>query len=525
MERANSLVINDHEEYLTSAGKNGKYQKIISLIVILTVVYVPMIVLTLPMNQRVPDFKYLNGTELIEVNQTTFCEETYYSENFDTIAPKIIIDPSFSNWAGELKIVCKTKKVFSLVGTIYFTASIAGYLALSKFPDRYGRRTVFLYLNLFALISIVQLLFLYNYAQILIASFVLGLSSLNLAIGSIIVNENIDGNTSALVMGLSMAMFPLGGMINAIIMYFVNDWKYFVILVTCILAFNNYLGFRFLKESPKWLIANHKTKEYIETILFIADVNGNFEKTLELVQNKQPKFRRSPIENVMKEDYRKIVYEFTDLFKYKSLRMLTICNIYLWIISGFSFYGILLNLSGLTGNIFIDSFVSYSAEFLAEVGSGIIADKYGRKFTIFWSFVLAALGCGLFPLAFNYYLSIPLLFISCIGVASAFNVLYIYSAELYPTNIKSLAVGVFFVFNRLFAGIVPLLLTFLQNVTVLIFIFSAISIGIMYLLPETLNTDAGDEVPELMDNVYENESVYSNPEDFVSFNELFDESY
>jgi MFS family permease len=479
------------------------------------------------MNQKIPSYKFNNGTHIIDVDNINFCEEIYYSQEFDLLKENIIVDTSFYNWASNLKIVCNTKRIFSLVGTIYFTASIAGYIALSKFPDRYGRRTVYLYLNFFSLLSVIQLLFLHNYIQILIASFVLGLSSLNMATASVLVNENIDCNYTALIMGISMAMFPLGGLINTFLMFFISDWRYYLIIIIFVLAFNNYLGFFYLVESPKWLIANHRTKEYFECILFIAKVNGNYDETIKFIQLKNPRIKRSESnenEYGFKEDYRKIVYEVSDLFKYPSMRLLTIFNIYLWVISGFSFYGILLNLEGLTGNIYIDSIVSYTAELLAELISGYLADKYGRKTILFWSFFIASIGCGLFSLSFHVLISIPLIFIACIGIASGFNVLYIYSAELYPTNIKSLAVAVFFVSNRLFAAAVPIILNYINNVVFIIFIFSTISVLIMHLLPETLNTDSGDEVPEMVNKIYENESNISKSDAFVSFNGIFDEN-
>lgn len=544
---SDTIPLNDHEEYMKLAGKWGRYQKIISLIIILTVVHIPLVVLTLPMNQKVPEYKFLNGTDLQYEYRSnsnnsinSICTDYFYSSEFEILKDKIhILETSIYNWAANLKIICKTKRIFSLVGTIYFIASIAGYLALSKFPDRYGRRTIFLILNFFALIAIIQMFFLVNYAQILITAFVLGLGSLNLAIGSVLVNENIDANYSALVIGLSMAMFPLGGIINTMTMYFLRDWRYFNFIVIICLVVTNYLGIKYLRESPKWLMANQKKKEYFETILFIAHINNNYERTLKFIISKRPKFRKktslkSDTYNFdnglteitsLKEDYRKVVYDVTDLFKYKSIRLLSICNVYLWIMSGFSFYGILLNLEGLTGDIYIDSIVSYSAEFIAEILSGFIADKYGRKPTLLWSFIMATVASLLFSFSFNLYFSITLLFFICIGIASAFNILYIYSAEMYPTNIKSLSVGIFFLFNRISAGIVPFILTLISNVILIIFILSSISVFIMTVLPETLNTDPGDEVKEVVNQIYDKESMISNKNELITFNEIFDESF
>jgi MFS family permease len=517
----------DHDDYTRLAGKWGPYQRIISAIFILTIMHIPLVVLILPMMQKTSQFTFNNSP----VDREIFCTEVYYTQDWDLLSPHIQITSELNNWASDLKIVCETKKVFSLVGTIYFIASIAGYLAMSKFPDRYGRRTVFLCLNFFSLISLIQMLFLYNYSQILIAAFVLGLSSINLALGSVIVNENIDGNYTALVIGLSMAMFPLGGIINTVLMYLFCDWRYYHILIIILVTINNYLGFKYLKESPKWLIANHKYEEYLETIVYISELNGTFDRTWAFIEAKhfshhnneknQVALKNNSLSGI--ENFRHVIYEITDLLKYKSIRLMTLFNLYLWIFSGFSFYGILLNLEGLTGNIYIDSFVSYTAEFMAEIASGILADRFGRKTTIFWSIVLSTLGGALFPLSDSLWISVPALFIMCIGVASVFNVLYIYSAEMYPTNIKSLAVGIFFIFNRLAAGIVPYILTLMQNVVFIIFLFSCGALFVITFMPETLNLDFGHEVMEVKDGMYEknskNKSRTSSTTDYISLDE------
>jgi MFS family permease len=519
----------DHEDYTRLAGKWGSYQRIISTIFILTIMHIPLVVLILPMMQKTPQFTFNNSP----IDLQTFCTEIYPTQSHDNLYHNIQITSEFNNWASDLKIVCETKKVFSLVGTIYFIASIAGYLAMSKFPDRYGRRTVFLCLNFFSLISLVQMVFLYNFAQILIAGFVLGLSSINLALGSVIVNENIDGNYTALVIGLTMAMFPLGGMINTIFMYLFSDWRYYHLLIIILVAINNYLGFRYLKESPKWLIANHKYEEFLETIVYISELNGTFQRTWAFIEAKHFSMDiNEKSKSLAKNDtlsgitnFRHVAYEITDLFKFKSIRLLTLSNLYLWIFSGFSFYGILLNLEGLTGNIYIDSFVSYTAEFIAEIASGIVADRIGRKPTIFWSVVLSTLGCALFPLTDSLWISVPSLFIICIGVASVFNVLYIYSAEMYPTNIKSLAVGIFFIFNRLAAGTVPYILTFMKNVVFIIFLFSFGALFVMTLMPETLNVDFGNEVVEVKDGMSEKNIKKSRASSTTDYISLEDNSF
>jgi MFS family permease len=298
-------------------------------------------------------------------------------------------------------------------------------------------------------------------------------------------------------------------------MYIFEDWRVFFLLTLVLMAFNTYIILFYLKESPKWLLANNKIDQYLETIRFIAKFNGD--------DNILSQMKTSPIlsRNTSNQSliaFRNYNYSITDLFTYKSLRLTTICGIYIWIVSGFSFYGLLLSLENFTGNIYLDSIVAYTAEFIAEIGSGIIADRYGRKPTILISFLIGS-SCGLSLIVSNTILNCVILFVSCIGVAAAFNILYIYSTELYPTNVKSLAVSVFFVFSRLAATIVPYMLTVFPNVTLLICVSSIIAAFVMVKLPETLGSQIGDEIEEMKDNIFD-DKVSDSSFNYVNLNNV-----
>lgn len=115
-----------YDKMITAAGTYGVYQKLIALMVILTVLYSPYVVLTLSVNQMVPPFKYVhrNSTLLTEEfkyveNKTEFCNEIYFSYNFNDIKNSIIFDDQDhkfrNNWATELKLVCNTKLIFCLL--------------------------------------------------------------------------------------------------------------------------------------------------------------------------------------------------------------------------------------------------------------------------------------------------------------------------------------------------------------------------------------------------------------------------
>ena len=511
----------------------GTYQLRVSIIIILTSFVLPVIILLIPMMERRPDFglKMANGTISI-VDRDTFCQSTYYSQKFEDIYERIEIDfTNIDNWAANLKFVCHTREIFSLASTVYFIGCIASNYGLSKVPDLYGRRKIFIILNIITTLALFQLFFLVNFIQIIIACFTLGLSSLNMSIGSIYINEVLDKNYSGLIMGISNAMFPLAGLLNVAIIFFFSNWKIFFLFV-CLLSLGcSILSVLYLRESAIWLKANGKNINYITTIKYIVKDNGNIqeqeqfdaltkscfgvfkeEDNYELTEDKNDQSLET-ISEVLEEnsfefnrEERKLnqiniiyennhSYEIHDLFYYKSLRFISIISLLLWIFTGISFYGLLLNLENLTGNIFIDSLVSYSGELIAEIFSGYIANTYGKK-VLLYSLVINSIGSLTFTLFDSFFLKIPLLFIASIGIASGFNVLYIFTPQYYPTNIKAVALSFFSLSNRIAAGCVPILLNFIPNLNFFIGIFSAILVlGVMF-IPEVRGYFSGDDVFE-----------------------------
>ena len=505
--------------------KFGIYQFQVSLIVILTSSIVPVLILIMPMMQRRPDFFFKDSDNQIqEIDKIEFCKNTYYSSSFDEIYDKIVIDyTNIDNWAADLKLVCNTRLIFSLVSTVYFLGSIASNLGFSKVPDNYGRRKIFIILNFISALATFQLCFLYHFSQIIISSFMLGLTSQNMSIGSIILNETLEKEYSGLVMGIANAMFPLTGILNTVLVYYFGNWRIFFFFMCIVSILNCILSIFYLKETTKWLKDNGKNKKYIRTMRYIVNLNGNKREKDELeiylvnnfgvLDDKELNITISASEtdneiyisnyNLIEIKFNELdisfenrnSYDIIDLFYYKSLRWISIVMFYVWVVSGFSFYGLLLNLENLTGNIFIDSIVSYSGEFFAEVYSGYLANIYGKKVLVY-SFLISFFSCISFDFSENIYFKIIFLFLASIGISSAFNLLYIFSPQYYPTNIKSLSGSFFLLSNRIAAGLVPLFLTISDNVVLVIGLLSGIAVILVQYLPEVLNYNSGSEVNE-----------------------------
>ena len=132
---------------------------------------------------------------------------------------------------------------------------------------------------------------------------------------------------------------------------------------------------------------------------------------------------------------------FTDLFCKPQLTQ-TILLMLLWPITAIGYYGIALSMSAI-GN---DAFLSNALAALIEIPSYfflvLMMDVWGRRplFTI--SMLFNALSC--FGAAFTdagFKTTFALL--GKLFASTSFSLVYIFTAELYPTQVRTTAIGIF----------------------------------------------------------------------------------
>ena len=195
----------------------------------------------------------------------------------------------------------------------------------------------------------------------------------------------------------------------------------------------------------------------------------------------------------------KKTYNIFQIFKIKSQKSKLICLTYVWFASGFCFYGLILNLENLGGNIFYDSIVTFSGDILAEMLSGYCADEFGRVLVLKVSGLLGGFGFILYEIISEpNWLRTLFVFFTSLGFSGVFNVIYIYSPEAFPTSIRSTVMGFLYLVSRFGAILVPSFSAIVPHVNIFFSLLSIFSSYLCSFLPETLGEDIIDDIPEAM---------------------------
>ncbi|MEQ2157576.1 hypothetical protein GOODEAATRI_003156 [Goodea atripinnis] len=220
-------------------------------------------------------------------------------------------------------------------------------------------------------------------------------------------------------------------------------WIYQIILSICTSPFLLFC-WKF-PETPFYLMAKGRYKESQTLLDAIAHFNRlecrlKVEDLLEKSENGKALLEREEDERPAQPEKK---LSILDLFG--SWRMVgRTCTVWaIWFIGSLGYYVFSLGSVNLGGNQYVNLFLAGAVELPSYLIGCFAMDRIGRKKTCAPALLLAGVACMLIIVvpAEIQSLAVVLSMIGKFAVAIAFGLIYLYTCELYPTVIRSLAVG------------------------------------------------------------------------------------
>ncbi|KAM7355230.1 SLC22A family member [Cochliomyia hominivorax] len=434
----------------------------------------------------------LTNSDIIYANQ----EEAVYSDtckadNFDQnqieicSSDNLIFRDNEITIANDFNIFCSDEWKLSLVGTLNNIGQFIGIPLGGFISDRYGRVTALALGGFVAAILGIIRSFATSYTFFVIFEFLDSMASSPLySICFIVGIELVGPKRRVIACSLITIFYAIGEMLLALFAKYYSDWR-ILLRIMYIPALLLVVYFWILPESVRWLLSQSREDE-AKTILKRA-ANVNKRKLSDHELDKLILANRRKLQNVsegkfpIKEAFSKLFWRIAN------------CS-FCWIVNVLVYYGLSLNAVLLDGNKYNNFIFIAMVEIPGFLLPLVIMDRFGRRYSLFGCMFISGICCvsTIFMPPDSFNLQLILFLIGKLTITASFQVLYFFTSEIFPTNLRNSLLSFCSMLGRfgsMVAPQTPLLAKYYENAPAILFATTAlISAFLSLLFPETTNS-------------------------------------
>nr|XP_023403301.1 solute carrier family 22 member 5 [Loxodonta africana] len=351
-------------------------------------------------------------------------------------------DVYLSTIVTEWNLVCEDDWKAPLTISLFFVGVLVGSFISGQLSDRFGRKNVlFVTMGMQTGFSFLQV-FSTNFEMFTVLFIIVGMGQISNYVAAFVLGTEILGKSARIIFStLGVCIFySFGYMLLPLFAYFIRGWRMLLLALTapgvlCVVLW------WFIPESPRWLISQGRFKEAEAIICKAAKINGIV----------VPSTVFDPTELQDLSSQKQQSHNILDLLRTQNIRMVTIMSIILWMTISVGYFGLSLDTPNLHGDIYMNCFLSGVVEVPAYSVSWVLLQYLPRRYSMATALFLGGsvlLFLQLVPPDL-YYLTTVLVMVGKFGITAAFSLVYVYTAELYPTVVRNMGVGVSSTASRL----------------------------------------------------------------------------
>ncbi|TDH00047.1 hypothetical protein EPR50_G00183370 [Perca flavescens] len=393
----------------------------------------------------------------------------------------------------EWDLVCDSANLNIMGSSTYMLGLLVGAVLFGSLADKYGRRIIILFNLAIQAVFGVGAAFAPNFYVYIALRFMVGTSVSGVIMNAFVLGIEWTGSKQRMLAGIiTDYSFGVGYILLAGIAYLIRDWRKLQLAISA-------PGFLFvfyiwvLPKSARWLIANDGKEEAWELIRKAAQMNGKpLTKDLEMCKQVYKIEEKTEVKK----------NHFIDLVRTPKMRKHSLIVFYLWFANVLVYYGLSLNISDFGMNIYLTQLIFGLVEMPARTIVLFTLNR-SRKFSQLAFLAVGGTAC-LLTIFIPSELSIiktVLAMIGKFGITASLSIIYVYSAEVFPTVIRQNGIGMGSMCAR-FGGVLAPMMYLLRRISpqapmVLCGLCPLLGSALTLLLPETANKPLPDTIEDV----------------------------
>ncbi|KAK7256998.1 hypothetical protein RIF29_30652 [Crotalaria pallida] len=344
--------------------------------------------------------------------------------------------PTQASIISEWNLQCSNSIITGLPASLFFMGCLLGGIALATLADSsFGRKNMLLFSCLLMSLSSLLCSLSPNIWIYSAFKFLCGFGRATIGTSALVlVSELVGKRWRGQVSVIGFIFFTLG-FLSLPIMAYTNrssSWRNLYLWTSIPTFFYCIFVKLFVQESPRWLLVQGRKEEALATLTCITSTTHS---NLDLALNNM--FYKEETWNVDLYSALKILLQK----KWSSRRVLAIMAIGFGI--GLVYYGMPLGLGNLSFNLYLS--VTFNA--LSELPSSLLTftliDKINRRSSLLFFTILSGVFSMMSILEGKLWTKMQIGFelISFFSACTSFNILLIYTTELFPTCVRNSALS------------------------------------------------------------------------------------
>ncbi|GFQ80548.1 organic cation transporter protein [Trichonephila clavata] len=352
----------------------------------------------------------------------------------------------------EWDLVCDREWLISMSKTVYMVAFLISSSMSGQMSDRLGRRKVFLACLCTFLVFAHLTLLCTNIIMLMVFRFFMALGMTSVYVNCPVLLSEIVGAEyrTTYCFGFKFG-WTFAYMLMPYIAWLVPSWFWMHLVFTVPWLFL-LSGFCIIKETPRWLLTKRRFDELEELLLYAAKKNG---KNMKQAASEIKHYigYHSQMKHKENEDNVTVL----DMLRTPGLRKNSIIIYYSWFINSYIYYALSYNTNDLGGNPYWNFFYSGAVELPEGFIFMFLCRYIGNRRGVWFSHVLSGI-CLIAMVCVPSDIVWLIIFISMAGKffsSACFDTVYVYTAEIFPTVVRHVAVGTSSTWARIGALIAP----------------------------------------------------------------------